>query len=68
MSEPVTATRRVLVEEVLLGEGGGALMLDKPVLVEAGQRYWVDGSDLVVEAENGRQQRFPGGRETRCYR
>jgi hypothetical protein len=70
MGEPVTAQRRVLVEELLLGddEGGGALMLRKPVLIEAGQKYWVSGSDLVVEAADGQRQRFPGGRETRCYR
>lgn len=70
MREAVTAERRVLIEEVLLGEdeGGGALILDKPVLIEAGQRYWVSDSDLVVEATDGRRQHFPGGRETRCYR
>lgn len=69
MGEPVTPERLVLVSELLLGdeEGGGALVLHEPVLVEAGQRYRVSGSDLVVEAADGRRQRFPGGRETRCY-
>jgi hypothetical protein len=67
MSDPATAAKRVLIEEVLLGGGDGALMLRKPVLVEAGQRYWVDGSDLVVEANDGRQERFHGDYETRCY-
>lgn len=69
LGEPVIADRRLLVQELLLGEddGDGAVMLRKPVLIEAGQRYWVSGSDLVVESSEGHQVAFPGDRETRCY-
>ena len=58
----------MLVEELLLGddEGGGALVLRRPVLIEAGQKYWVTDSDLVVEDAGAQRRRFPGDRETPC--
>jgi hypothetical protein len=67
MTEATTAERRTLITEALI-EGEGALILRTPVLVEAGQRYWVDMSSsvLVVEDESG-QHRFEGDYETRCY-
>ena len=54
------------MEELLLPDGY-ALMLRKPVLVESGQTYWVDGDWLVVEDAGGQQQRFAGDLEPRCY-
>ena len=69
MGEPVIAERRLLVRQILLGEehGEGALMLRNPVLIEAGQRYWVEDCDLVVVSADGRRSTFPGDRGSRCY-
>lgn len=49
------------MEELLLGvdEGSGALVLRRPVLIEAGQKYWVNDSDLVVEDAGGQRRRLP---------
>lgn len=42
--------------------GRGTLTLAKPVLIEQGHRYWVDGraSRLVVQDERGKQRAYPG--------
>lgn len=68
MSESVIATSRLLVTEVM-DPDHGVLLLRRPVLVEAGQRYRVDwrASALVVESTEG-EQRFAGDREFRCHR
>jgi hypothetical protein len=57
----------VLIEELLLPDGY-AVMLRKPVLIEPGQTFWVEGDSLVVEDATGQQRRFAGDEETRCYR
>lgn len=64
MGERVTADGMVLVDELTLSgdDGDGYLALDRPVLITAGQRYWVDGSDLVVEDDVRGTRRFPGYR------
>lgn len=42
--------------------GRGTLRLNKPVIIEEGQRYWVDSraSRLVVEDERGQRHVYPG--------
>lgn len=67
MTDRQTATRRTLVEELLLPDGY-ALMLRKAVLIEVGQVFWVEGGTLVVESEDGSQARYEGDEQTRCYR
>lgn len=56
----------MISEAEIVGEG--VLIMRTPVLIESGQRYWVDVtfSSLVVEDEEGHQHRFDGNFERRC--
>lgn len=66
MDGVVTAERRLLVTRLDV-PGDGALVLRRPVLVEAGQRYWLrDRSALVVEAASGERREYDGDWEWRC--
>jgi hypothetical protein len=63
VQEPVTAERRTLITEVLATEPPWLLLyLDRPLLLEAGQRYWVDAQTetVIVEDTEGHRQSFPG--------
>jgi hypothetical protein len=44
---PITADRLTLVSRV------GWRHLDEPAFVQAGERYWLDGSDVVIERLSG---------------
>lgn len=71
MTDPSTATQKILIQEIVvsgLEDDYHALILRKPVLVESGQRYWVEQSELVVEDDVVGQRRFVGDLETRCFR
>ncbi len=61
VSDAVTATQRMRFARVT-APGGGTLTLGKPVIIEAGQRYWIDreASRLVVEDERGSSKSYPG--------
>lgn len=66
MQDMITATRRLLVSEVA-DPDHGTLLLRKPVLIGAGQRYRVDwrAYALVVDSGTG-EQLFEGDHEFRC--
>ncbi|MGN9775522.1 hypothetical protein ACTMS0_07070 [Micromonospora sp. H33] len=55
--EKVTAARRTLVTTI-----DRWFHLDRPLLVEAGQTYWVDWKrrELCVDRGDGQVRRFPG--------
>ena len=61
MPEAVIATRRMLVSEIDV-PGSGPLILTRPVLIEAGQRYWVNTAEsaLVVETAGQEPRLFRG--------
>lgn len=60
MDEAITVDRRTLVTQAW--HGHQLLYLHTPVLLEAGQTYWVDLKTdcLIVEDATGRRQSFPG--------
>lgn len=53
---PMTAERLLLVSE--FERDGHRLMLAGPILIQAGERYWVDGEDFVVERLRGEVERY----------
>lgn len=57
MSERATAERLILATRV-----GRWFHLGRPVLIEAGQSYWIDGatSELCVDRGDGRVTRHAG--------
>ena len=61
MHQVVVADKRLLVTEIEVS-GRGPLVLRRPVLIEPGQRYWVEREDgvLVVEGPDGKRSDFPG--------
>jgi len=63
--EPIAVDRRTLITEVWSSEQPWLrLLLDRPLLLEAGQTYWFDpesDSVIVVDAE-GHRQSFSGHR------
>ena len=44
---PITAERLTLVSKV------GWRFLDEPAFIRAGERYWLEGSDVVIERLSG---------------
>jgi hypothetical protein len=54
---PVTADRLLLVSEFL--QDGARMLLREPVLIHAGERYWVDGDDFAIERLAGVIERQP---------
>jgi hypothetical protein len=54
---PVTADRLLLVSEFL--RDGARMLLREPVLIHAGERYWVDGDDFAIERLSGVIERQP---------
>ena len=57
-----TAGRLVMISS-LRGPGGYCLFeLPEPVFVNEGDRYWLEGANLIVERRNGDHDVFPGMR------
>jgi hypothetical protein len=52
---PTLAERLVLVSE--FQRNGHHFVLDKPVYIQAGERYWVDGEALAIERLSGEVER-----------
>ncbi|MEU7917577.1 hypothetical protein [Micromonospora zamorensis] len=65
MAGETSAERLTLISEVSL-RGGAPLVLRRPVLVQPGQRYWLDedNSALVVEDAAGGRCSSPCAYET----
>jgi hypothetical protein len=55
------ADRLTLVSEVPLPRGGSPKVLEEPVWLRPGQRYWYDdeASALIVEEPDGRRNSYP---------
>ena len=63
MTEPVTVERRTLITEAWSSERPWLrLYLNTPLLLEAGQCYWVDAETetVIVEDADGVRHSFPG--------
>jgi hypothetical protein len=61
--EPIRVERRTLLTEVWAQDPPWLLLLlDTPLLLEAGQQYWVDAATetVIVEDFDGHRQSFPG--------
>ncbi|WP_204913301.1 hypothetical protein [Microlunatus spumicola] len=61
MDEPAVAEQLLLVTEVRLANAGSLWVLDQPVLVHPGQRYWLDEDKrlLFVEELGGGTRSYP---------
>jgi hypothetical protein len=63
--EPIAVERRTLVTEVCsIDQPWFRLLLDRPLLLEAGQQYWLDpeSESVIVENAEGHRQSFSGHR------
>lgn len=51
VNDPVVAEQLLLVTEVRLARGGSPWVLEQPVLVRPGQRYWLDEGERLLHVE-----------------
>jgi hypothetical protein len=61
--EPIAVERRTLITEVWSSDQPWfQLLLDRPLLLEAGQKYWLDqeSETVVVEHTDGHRESFSG--------
>ncbi|MFC5906197.1 hypothetical protein [Streptacidiphilus monticola] len=52
--------RRPFAPRLLLAERVGWFVLERPVFLPAGCRFWTEQDALVVESPTGEQRRFAG--------
>lgn len=65
-----TSPRALLIDTLESGGPGmcaSAFVLDTPVFVEHGTRFWTEGDELVLVRPSGRSERHAGEWQTRRY-